>query len=219
MSASQPHTDFNRCGGAKRVVRNRPVVGTHCTQHLCCVGAHDRDDAFTGGDIDNNDIGVATLAMKPCHIANHRCCRRYHQEDSFGQACNSDIRLYATALVEHLRIDNFAHIYRQIITAHTVQKRFGVGALDAYFPKRGHIIHTDVGSNSHVLGFGVFKPVLPLPAIVILGILSGIRKPVGAFPASGLAKHSALLFQMFMQRCATYASGRCHLSIRIVVCV
>src|SRR5210317_2407614 len=64
---------------------------------------------------------------------------------------------------------------------------------------------------------GIFKPVLAFPAVFIVTLLALIREPVGAFPSRQFAKDCAVLFQMFMERCAAYAPRSCLLTIGEVI--
>ena len=131
-------------------------------------------------------------------ITPRRRARSHHYECGFRKPCDGEVCLDAAARIQPLRVDNFANTDAHVVGAEVVEIGFGISPLNTELGETGHIIQRNRLTRGHMFGGGMFKPVLSPIGIVIFRLYALWREPIGALPASGLAKTSAMRRQALM---------------------
>jgi hypothetical protein len=213
MGAGQPHADFYLLKRPERIGFVGEIVRAQLLNELPRIRAHQAEHGLGSGDIGDDDEFTGEMFFQPGEITLQRGARYDEEKSGLRQPRDGKVALDATALVEHLGVDDLARRHVHIVGAKPLQEGAGIAPFDADLAERGHVEQADAVADRQMFVALVVEPVLPFPGIAVLALLALTREPVGPLPAGNLAEHRAACLQMFMERGAPDVPRGRHLPV------
>ena len=157
------------------------------------------------------------MAPEPGEVALQSRPGDDQQERGVRQPRDREVAFDAAAGIEHLGVDDTARFDIHVVGAQMLQEGERIAALDPDLAEGGHVEQAGRLAHRHVLALLVFKPVLPLPGILVFARLTLVGKPVGPLPARHFAEHRTARLELLMDRRAADAARRRHLPVGEVI--
>ena len=111
VNAGEAHADLNFLGRAKGVHVVAKVIRRYSLQQLTRARPHNCQHTFTGSDIHDHNVEITAVTHQPDLIRLTCRSRRHDQIGCLAKARHSHVRLNTSAVIQKLRVDNFANGY------------------------------------------------------------------------------------------------------------